>query len=399
MNRQKPDSETADEGGTGGRLCDFCGDSTALLYCRADSAKLCFACDREVHSTNQLFTKHTRWLLCDGCDSTSATIFCSTDTSVLCQNCDWESHSSYGLVPAVHDRRPLEGFCGCPSVSELLGILGFEEIGKKSLSFSHAGSADVKEHNTPSSDHINHDFNDDENVYGFSDLLVWETPSIVSLDDLIMSNDTSSGRNLQAMGVPPLPKNRNSTCGQHKEEILFQLREMSKLEPNFNFGEADVEPLIGFQSLVTEQELHFGQKDERHSHNAEPIFGSSYEESAFQWGSDKVEDEDQDISTFLGDNIEMNHIVPDKDSGIGESPAPTNYSNEEQLYPPETETFQILPKLYIRQLNSQQRDCAISRYKEKKKTRRYDKHIRYETRKVRAESRTRIRGRFAKMDR
>lgn len=39
------------------------------------------------------------------------------------------------------------------------------------------------------------------------DLLVWETPTIVSLDDLIASNDcVDSGRSFQAMGVPPLPK-------------------------------------------------------------------------------------------------------------------------------------------------------------------------------------------------
>ncbi|CAL5362035.1 unnamed protein product [Camellia sinensis] len=44
------------------RICDFCGESQALLYCRADSAKLCFSCDQQVHSTNQLFTKHTHSL-------------------------------------------------------------------------------------------------------------------------------------------------------------------------------------------------------------------------------------------------------------------------------------------------------------------------------------------------
>lgn len=212
MNSQKPELEpdTAEPGVLGRRLCDFCGDATALLYCRADSAKLCLTCDREVHSTNQLFTKHTRWLLCDSCDSTPATIFCCTHSSVLCQNCDWEIHTNTNSsLPAVHDRRPLEGFCGCPSVSELLGILGFEDIGKKALflgddvAVSDAGSAAVKENNTSA----NHDYvNDAENVYGFSDLLVWETPSIVSLDDLIMPNDSSSGRSLQAMRVPPLPK-------------------------------------------------------------------------------------------------------------------------------------------------------------------------------------------------
>ncbi|KAF7846357.1 hypothetical protein BT93_L4504 [Corymbia citriodora subsp. variegata] len=36
------------------------------------------------------------------------------------------------------------------------------------------------------------------------------------------------------------------------------------------------------------------------------------------------------------------------------------------------------------------------RYKEKKKNRRYDKHIRYESRKARADTRKRVKGRFVK---
>lgn len=42
------------------------------------------------------------------------------------------------------------------------------------------------------------------------------------------------------------------------------------------------------------------------------------------------------------------------------------------------------------------RGDAMLRYKEKKKTRRYDKQIRYESRKARADTRKRVRGRFVK---
>lgn len=77
----------------------------------------------------------------------------------------------------------MEGFTGCPSVSELLNFLGLEDLGKKSLDLGGG------------------------NDEGLLDLLVWETPSIVSLDDLIVSNDCAdSGHSFQAMGVPPLPK-------------------------------------------------------------------------------------------------------------------------------------------------------------------------------------------------
>lgn len=176
------------------RLCDYCNESTALLYCRADSAKLCFSCDREVHSANQLFTKHTRSQLCDACDVSPASIFCSTESRVLCQNCDWERHS-LSLSP-VHDRRPLEDFTGCPSLTELLTIFGFEDVSKKSLLLSDesgVGDGFVESGLDGSQDFVD----------GFSDLLYWNTPSVVSLDDLVVSN---SAHSFQAIGIPPLPK-------------------------------------------------------------------------------------------------------------------------------------------------------------------------------------------------
>ncbi|KAL0419980.1 UNVERIFIED_CONTAM: Zinc finger protein CONSTANS-LIKE 13 [Sesamum radiatum] len=104
-----PDQENYVSGDRSGRLCDFCNESKALLYCRADSARLCFNCDREVHSTNPLFKKHNRSLLCDSCNSSPSSIFCCTESAVLCQNCDWENHNNF---KSIHDRRPIEGLMG-----------------------------------------------------------------------------------------------------------------------------------------------------------------------------------------------------------------------------------------------------------------------------------------------
>ncbi|KAK6947067.1 CCT domain, partial [Dillenia turbinata] len=48
------------------------------------------------------------------------------------------------------------------------------------------------------------------------------------------------------------------------------------------------------------------------------------------------------------------------------------------------------------ELLAKNRGNAMLRYKEKKKTRRYDKHIRYESRKAKADTRKRVKGRFVK---
>lgn len=156
-----------EEGNQSHRICDYCDSSVALVYCKADSAKLCLACDKEVHVTNQLFSKHFRSLLCDSCHDSPCSVFCETERSVLCQNCDWQHHST-ASSSSLHTRRPFEGFSGCPSVPELLSILGLDDL-------------------TPDSG------------------LPWETPEFVSLNDLIVSGGSAT-HNFKAMDVPPLPK-------------------------------------------------------------------------------------------------------------------------------------------------------------------------------------------------
>ncbi|KAL0421616.1 UNVERIFIED_CONTAM: Zinc finger protein CONSTANS-LIKE 14 [Sesamum latifolium] len=103
--------------------CDFCGERPAILYCRADSAKLCLSCDQHVHSANALAKKHLRSQICDNCAAEPASIRCATDGLVLCQECDWDAHGSCA-VSAAHDRSQLRDFRGAhrPSIWRRLGV-------------------------------------------------------------------------------------------------------------------------------------------------------------------------------------------------------------------------------------------------------------------------------------
>ncbi|KAI4326473.1 hypothetical protein MLD38_031786, partial [Melastoma candidum] len=153
------------------RTCYYCGDTEAVLYCRADTAKLCLGCDREVHSTNPLFAKHTRSLLCDACDSSPASIYPRVRAS--------------RVVPVLRLGAP-RWFMGA----------GLDE---------------------------------DEDKGG---MVLWEMPSFVSLDDLIANSENAGFKGLAHAGgdVPHLPKNRNGTCGQHKKEILHHSPPYSSFE-------------------------------------------------------------------------------------------------------------------------------------------------------------------------
>ncbi|KAI3753338.1 hypothetical protein L2E82_25389 [Cichorium intybus] len=84
--------------------CDVCHKSEAAVYCTADEASLCTACDHRIHHANKLANKHTRFSLlhpsfndsprCDICQERRAFLFCKEDRAILCRECDIPIHSA-----------------------------------------------------------------------------------------------------------------------------------------------------------------------------------------------------------------------------------------------------------------------------------------------------------------
>ncbi|XP_051139633.1 B-box zinc finger protein 21-like [Andrographis paniculata] len=83
-------------------LCDVCDKNEASLFCVADEAALCAACDHRVHHANKLAGKHQRFSLhhpspkhaplCDICQERKAFMFCRQDRAILCRDCDLSIH-------------------------------------------------------------------------------------------------------------------------------------------------------------------------------------------------------------------------------------------------------------------------------------------------------------------
>ncbi|KAJ8898658.1 hypothetical protein K2173_004692 [Erythroxylum novogranatense] len=361
------------------RLCDYCNKVIALLYCRADSAKLCLACDREVHSTNLLFSKHTRALLCDACDNAPASIFCETEQSAFCQNCNSKMHGlSSSSYSSWNNRRQIEGFTEYPSVSELMTVFGLENLGGKErfLLGEKSGGLGSELDGWGLAD-------------GYSHLLVWESLPCVSIDELIASCD--SDQNFQASRAPDLSKNCNAACGQHREEIIRQLGELACLELKPSCENAVFERINVFQSPGN---THLSKGCDRDT----LLFQfPDYEENACPW----LNDVDEAVNTFISPaslktNFEECCVVPQKQSDFGGTARNDNDGHEAQPQHPSMTTTLSFPRVTSHEINTQERDYAISRYNEKKKARRYDKQVRYESRKAHAEGRTRIRGRSTK---
>ncbi|KAL4295929.1 hypothetical protein GQ457_12G030900 [Hibiscus cannabinus] len=85
--------------------CDVCNKEEATVFCTADEAALCEACDHRVHYANKLASKHQRFTLlhpfsskqvplCDICQEKRAFLFCQQDRAILCRDCDVPIHSA-----------------------------------------------------------------------------------------------------------------------------------------------------------------------------------------------------------------------------------------------------------------------------------------------------------------
>ncbi|KAG8082830.1 hypothetical protein GUJ93_ZPchr0014g46598 [Zizania palustris] len=100
--------------------CDVCAAEAASVFCCADEAALCNACDRRVHSANKLAGKHRRFSLihpsspaqkppaCDICQEKRGFLFCKEDRAILCRECDVGVHNTSELTRR-HSRFLLTG--------------------------------------------------------------------------------------------------------------------------------------------------------------------------------------------------------------------------------------------------------------------------------------------------
>lgn len=153
--------------------CDFCTGMPAVVYCRADSARLCLPCDRHVHGANTVSTRHARAPLCAACRAAAAALR-RGGGRFLCANCDFdEGRQRGGGDPRpVHDRGAVEGYAGCPSIAELAAVLGVDGCDKATA--------------------------------GGGWWPAWEEPQVLSLEDVIVP--TTSCHGLQPLHTPSSPK-------------------------------------------------------------------------------------------------------------------------------------------------------------------------------------------------
>ncbi|XP_057768545.1 zinc finger protein CONSTANS-LIKE 2-like isoform X2 [Salvia miltiorrhiza] len=275
---------------TWGRTCDACRSAASAVYCRADEAYLCAACDARIHHAASL---HERVWVCESCERAPAALLCKADSASLCAACDADIHSANPLSRR-HHRVPVQPIPYGP------------------------------------------EGDDDED----------EAASWLLLNPI---------KNGEEARPPPF-------VGELDEYLDLNLDEFSELSEGYSYSEQqDV-----YDSIVP---VDYQKGKNHHCFPLGLEAGYTYPAS-------------------------MSHSVSISSTDMGIVPESRNEASvsHTQTRPPKGS----IDLFSATQLSQMEREARVMRYREKKKTRKFEKTIRYASRKAYAETRPRIKGRFAK---
>jgi len=386
-------------------LCDFCGKQRSMIYCRSDAASLCLSCDRNVHSANALSRRHTRTLLCDRCCSQPAAVRCIEENTSLCQNCDWNGHDAASGATG-HKRQAINCYSGCPSSAELSRIWSFvmdiptvaaEPNCEDGMSMMTIDEGDVTNHC---------DASDDKRLLEIaSTTLMSDPPTGDKLKPLIGS---SSG---DGFNVLPLATDQPAGSVSMAQKVPYAAD-----DDKFNDGmyedlcvdDTDLtfenyEELFGTTHIQTEQ-LFDDAGIDSYFEMEMPPFDSNEEPKYMQLECSNVVSADSAMSN-PGARVDSSLCIPVRQVRSSISQSFSGLTGESS--PGDHQDCGVSPMLLMGgppwhppgpegSVAGGSRDSALTRYKEKKKRRKFDKKIRYASRKARADVRKRVKGRFIK---
>ncbi|KAL5210101.1 hypothetical protein ABZP36_005724 [Zizania latifolia] len=348
--------------------CDYCDGAAAVVYCRADAARLCLPCDRQVHGANVVCSRHARAPLCAACSAAGA-VFRRAAADFLCSSCDFARHRDgrHGDQAPLHDRCTVQGYTGCPSAHDLATLLGAVEFEKPA-----AG---------------------DDGWWA-----IWEQPQVLSLEDLIVP--TTSCHGFQPLLTPSSPK--RSPEGKMNEEVIRQLDELAKSDGGTHHEAAQAGDHQSASWEIPQHITGYGNSGTVNSNEVAIMPTPGYENGGWD-NSDyhalndscKVEFTYEQVpvssaEACLSSFVQMSELCPSMSNG-------SSMEDTHQTNPGISTPVQVFPQKSRPEIVAcPDRNSVISRYKEKRKTRRFDRQVRYKSRKARADGRLRIKGRFAK---
>ncbi|XP_010913626.1 zinc finger protein CONSTANS-LIKE 3 [Elaeis guineensis] len=318
--------------GFAARRCDSCKGSPALLFCRADSAYLCGTCDSRVHGANKLASRHERVWMCEVCEQAPASVTCKADAAALCVTCDADIHSANPLARR-HERVPVVPFLE-PVATALKSAGGGEGFLFKGVD----------------------DCDEEENEAEEAEAASWLLPS-------------------------PTPPNPNPKGG------MLEAPELKTADYFFS----DVDPYLDLD-YASSMDARFHQTDSVVPVQAKTVGGPPPPPLLAPDGGLDLDFTQSKPSYSSYTAHSLSHSVSSSEVGVvpdgryggggGAMADVTNpYGSGGRAGNPAAQM---------------DREARVMRYREKRKNRRFEKTIRYASRKAYAETRPRIKGRFAK---
>ncbi|KAJ7520063.1 hypothetical protein O6H91_20G065500 [Diphasiastrum complanatum] len=355
----------------GGKADPCCPADNGIFVCTGcDNSKI-HGCSRPNNNNNKsqsnknkvAFSQERVW--CDVCEESPAAVICKADAAALCVACDAEIHSANTLARR-HERFPVTPFYEAPA----------PHIGSAPLfALVPGGIAPPTEGSFLAKD------GEDEN--SLSEVASWFLPTTQPL-----SATTGMGSNIKEDGLPLQLSERE--C-KSKDKV----KEKKQLHRADFLLEADLYHDLEF---VSASEILQGVAD-----SLVPVIHSPQgidQMTSFDFkrsGSFKEEEErvPKDRRGF-GMPFSTFNIPPSSlDMGV----VPDFCVNEIALSHERLQEFSGVQSSSMPHANSVEpiaREARVLRYKEKRKSRKFEKTIRYASRKAYAEIRPRIKGRFAK---
>ncbi|KAK4755150.1 hypothetical protein SAY87_008907 [Trapa incisa] len=355
------------------RVCDTCRSAACTVYCRADSAYLCASCDAHIHAANRMASRHERVWVCQACERSPAAFLCKADAASLCAACDSDIHSANPLARR-HQRVPI-----LPIPHGSAAHYGHASPAAAALACGDGhfflGQGDVET--------LEEDEGEDEED---SD----EAASWLLLNPVKHGN-SGSNNNDDNNNINSAAEDNGFVFGGEADEYLDLVEYNSCTENQYSSDPYSQQHYSiprknhAGDSVVPEQFRETKDPLQHHHHHHQQSFQLSldYEpmKSANSYNGSlchSVSASSMDMRTVpestMSDMLISDPRSPKGTIGLFSSP-----------------TVQI-PTL----LSPMDREARVLRYREKKKTRKFEKTIRYASRKAYAETRPRIKGRFAK---
>ncbi|CAL9110814.1 unnamed protein product [Musa textilis] len=401
-------------------LCDFCGEQRSIVYCRSDAASLCLSCDRNVHSANALSRRHSRTLLCDRCNAQPAVIRCTEESVSLCQNCDWNGHGG-SAASSGHKRETINCYIGCPSAAEFSRIWPFFQ------GLPHTAESDCEQGlglMTINENSVSNCWASPEN----STLDVSGAGKMEELEAVDKSNALIGS--FSGPAICPVLCTADLTAGAVNSS---QPKLSCPGTKDFEFCKDDI-----YEDLnVDDVDLTF--------QNYEELFGVSHNQTGHLFDDDEIDIFFDTRATSAGNSNCQGELVGEASSAGQVKPMQATCSNavsadsvmskpvknadSSQFFPARQACFSLSlsfsgltgessagdyqdcgvssvllmgePPVFGAGLENSSlprasRDSAVMRYKIKKKARKFEKKIRYASRKAMADVRRRVKGRFVK---